>query len=108
MAFDLVSTVQPYTMATPERIKLVIELCERANAEKIPGDFVECGCCNGGLSAVLAYYGDRRKTWLFDSFQGLPSCGPNDKPSANGNAAESEVGKAVGELRHGRRDNQQK
>lgn len=96
--FDLAKTVQPYTMASPERVQLVIDLARRANNEYVFGDFVECGVCNGGLGAILAYHGSTRKTWLFDSFQGLPACGVNDLPSANGNTAESEVGKCVGDI----------
>ena len=49
----------------------------------VPGCFVECGVANGGGSAPMAValseVGDPRTLHLFDSFQGLPFCGPHDK-----------------------------
>ena len=43
----------------------------------VEGSFVECGVAQGGSSALMALvaaeYGWRRKCWLFDSFEGLPS-----------------------------------
>lgn len=54
--FDLAKTVQPYTMASPERVQLLISLAARVIEDKIPGDFVECGVCNGGSAAILAHY----------------------------------------------------
>lgn len=95
---DLASIVQPYTMASPERVRLLIDLgCDVPNIE---GDFVECGVCNGGSAAILAYFAaqDGRNVHLFDSFEGLPCTTVEDTPSANGNTAESEVGKCVGSI----------
>jgi len=60
-----------------------IDLCKRAIAEGIPGDFVECGVNAGAHPACMAYvseiYGNSaRKVHLFDSFEGLPMAGPDD------------------------------
>lgn len=48
----------------------------------IEGDFVECGVYAGAHCAAMAYacqkYGDKRKTHLFDSFEGIPQAGPQD------------------------------
>lgn len=95
---ELRNIVQPYTMASPERVLLLIKLASMVIEYQIPGDFVECGVCNGGSAAILAHFAakDNRRTWLFDSFEGLPITTIEDKPSANGNTAESEIGKCVG------------
>lgn len=37
----------------------------------VEGDIVECGCYNGGSAAIMAQ-ASQKKTWLFDSFEGLP------------------------------------
>lgn len=96
---DLQAVVQPYTMASPERIDLLIELADRCNRENIPGDFVECGVCNGGSAAVLAYYAQNtaRTVHLFDAFKGLPDITDKDEPSFDGHSARLEVGKCVGD-----------
>ena len=94
--------VQPYTMASPERINRLIDNAIAANENRIEGDMVECGVCNGGSAAVLAYFATKasiaRRTWLFDSFEGLPATTKEDLPSANGNTAESCIGQCVGSI----------
>lgn len=56
--------------------------------QDIPGDFVECGVFAGTHPAMMAraiidhgkpYLGCRRKVHLFDSFEGVPEPGGNDK-----------------------------
>lgn len=48
----------------------------------VEGCFVECGVASGGGSAPMALAlkeaDDPRALHLFDSFEGLPHCGPND------------------------------
>jgi hypothetical protein len=48
----------------------------RVEENGIEGAFVECGVARGGCSALMASVAARykraRKTWLFDSFEGLP------------------------------------
>lgn len=97
---ELAAIVKPYTMASPARVQLLIGLAKLANEQEIPGDFVECGVCNGGSAAILGHFAAKtgRKTHLFDSWQGLPPTTKEDLPSANGNTAESEVGKCLGDL----------
>lgn len=92
--------VQPYTMASPERIDLLIRLAEDTIKRGTPGVMMECGVCNGGSAAILAHYGvpAGKDVHLFDSWEGLPQCGPNDLESANGNTAQSEVGKCLGSI----------
>lgn len=55
-----------------------IERCsEIVFSENIPGDFMEAGVCQGGATIFMrglqVCYGQRnRKTWVADSFQGVP------------------------------------
>ena len=60
-----------------------INLCKRAIAEGIPGDFVEAGVNAGGHPALMAYTirqynGNGRRVHLYDSFMGVPMSGPED------------------------------
>jgi O-methyltransferase len=43
-----------------------------ARQTKVPGDIVECGCWNGGMSAAMAAILPGRRSVMFDSFEGLP------------------------------------
>lgn len=55
-------------------------VAKRATA--VQGCFVECGVASGGGSAPMALalleLNDQRDLHLFDSFEGLPHCGPKD------------------------------
>jgi O-methyltransferase len=92
----LVDLVQPYTLVGPERILNLKRLASRIESEKIPGDVIECGVCNGGTAAVLARLATRsrlnRTVWLFDSFQGMPGTTAED-----GEDAMAHIGKEVGD-----------
>ena len=96
---ELIKIVQPYTMASPERLRWKAETAERIIREGIPGDFVECGVWNGGSGAIQAHYAipAGRAVHLFDSWQGMPKPSLNDIPSAGGVTSESEIGKCVGQ-----------
>jgi hypothetical protein len=93
--------VLPYTFASPERINNLYRLARRIEVERIPGDVIECGVCNGGTAAVLARFASRsrmgRTVWLFDSFQGMPNVTKKDGSSIDGETAESHMGKEVGD-----------
>lgn len=66
----------PYTMVGYQRLSNVYELSNLIEKNKTAGAFVECGVWKGGCAAVMAYvaqkFGSGRKTWLLDSFEGLP------------------------------------
>ncbi|MEK7663913.1 MAG: TylF/MycF/NovP-related O-methyltransferase [Patescibacteria group bacterium] len=68
--------VYPYTMSGYKRLSNVYQLAKKIEGKKINGAFVECGVWKGGCSAIMAFvakkYNSNRKTWLFDSFEGLP------------------------------------
>jgi O-methyltransferase len=68
--------VRPFTMLTPERLESLLNLSTRLVKDRVSGAFVECGTCQGGSAAILAYVakqeGWKRDLYLFDSFQGHP------------------------------------
>lgn len=92
----IANAVQPYTLVGPERIQNLFRLSLRIERERVPGDVIECGVCNGGTAAILARSAThsrlKRTVWLLDSFQGMPETTPLD-----GEAAKAHVGKEVGD-----------
>jgi O-methyltransferase len=91
----MVRLVRPYTLVDPDRIKNLYTLAHRVEAERIPGDVIECGVYNGGTAAVLARSATRsrikRTLWLFDSFQGMPAT-----TEVDGLEAKEYVGQVLG------------
>ena len=66
-----------FTMVGHRRLDNIRACIESVIANKVPGDFVECGVWRGGTSifakAVFKVYGvTDRKVWLADSFEGMP------------------------------------
>ena len=100
-------SVLPYTLVSPERVRNLHRLARLIEKERIPGDVIECGVCNGGTAAVLARTASKspleRTVWLFDSFQGMPEVTAEDSAGAGGDAADAHVGKEVGDLRRVKR-----
>lgn len=98
----LTKTVLPYTLVGPERIRNLCRLARCIESERIPGDVVECGVCNGGTAAVLARSATRstlsRTVWLFDSFQGMPNVTEHDEAGRTGETAQSHIGQEVGDI----------
>ena len=99
--------VLPYTLVSRGRIQNLYRLARRIEKERIPGDVIECGVCNGGTAAVLARFASRsrmkRTVWLLDSFQGMPEVTPEDGAGRDGDTAESHIGKEVGDPERVRR-----
>jgi O-methyltransferase len=99
----LIKKVRPYTLVSPARIRNLRRLAMAIEEERIPGDVIECGVCNGGTAAVLAKTATRsemhRIVWLLDSFQGMPAITPEDVDGTGGDAAQAHVGKEVGDMR---------
>lgn len=89
--------VKPHTLVGPERLHNLFVLANRIETEKIPGDVLECGVCNGGTAALLAYSATHSKlgrtVWLLDSFQGMPETSEID-----GEAAKAHIGKEKGDI----------
>jgi O-methyltransferase len=93
----LINTIKPFTLISRARAESLYNLANRVLIEKISGDYVECGVCNGGTAAILAHFAtlspQQRTTWLFDSFEGMPLTTQED-----GETAKEYIGKDVGIL----------
>lgn len=66
------------TMIGEKRLANLRELVTRVLQDNIPGDLIETGVWRGGacilMRAILLAHGEtRRRVWVADSFQGLPS-----------------------------------
>lgn len=90
--------VKNFTLVGDERVRNIYTLSKRIEQEKIPGDVIECGVCNGGTAAILAHFATNsgefdRLAWLFDSFEGMPVTTEED-----GDEAVKHIGKEVGDL----------
>lgn len=59
-----------------ETLRLTEKLCKQAISDGIEGDFAEAGVANGAHCIVMNSLG--RKTWLFDSFEGISEYDEND------------------------------
>jgi hypothetical protein len=71
----------PHTMIGQFRLDNIERCAERIFADKVEGDFLEAGVCQGGatifMRALQVAHGEaHRRTWVVDSFRGLP---PSDK-----------------------------
>jgi O-methyltransferase len=66
-----------HTMIGLRRLENIERCAARIFAAGVPGDFAEAGVCQGGAAIFMrglqvAYGEAERRTWLADSFQGLP------------------------------------
>ena len=60
-----------------DRLINMQRLLDEVRIEHVKGDYVECGVWRGGISLFMSGYAKvyeqvDRKTWLFDSFEGVP------------------------------------
>ena len=82
----LVVTVYPFTMTSYKRLSNVYDLSTLVEKNRLEGSFVECGVWRGGCAAAMAFVSkdakSGRKTWLFDSFEGLPEPTKEDGTTA--------------------------
>jgi hypothetical protein len=77
------------TMIGTVRMRNLRQICEAMIMDEIDGDFIETGVWRGGaciyMKAILDAYGDRRRrVFVADSFQGLPSPDPAKYPADHG------------------------
>lgn len=74
--------VRTHTMCSNARLRGLHRSVRYVVEQKICGDIVECGTAQGGSAALMALtlqsLGERRKLWLFDTFEGLPAPTAND------------------------------
>ncbi|MBZ0265237.1 TylF/MycF family methyltransferase [bacterium] len=88
---EVYSLIRPYTMLSEARLFSIYTLGRKVFEEDIPGVIVECGVAGGGSSALLAYlsklFGNSRKVYAFDSYEGMPQ--PTEEDIHDGVTAES-------------------
>ncbi len=73
---DIITSVQPFTMTSPERVNSLIEAVKYVVKNKIDGAFVECGVWKGGsamaMTLTLKSLGESsRELFLYDTFSGM-------------------------------------
>ncbi|MEZ5366460.1 MAG: TylF/MycF/NovP-related O-methyltransferase [Bryobacterales bacterium] len=97
----LFEQVGPYTLIGAWGLLALYRLCVRAEEQGIVGAFVECGVyrggCGGVMAALAAEADPPRRTWLFDSFEGLPE--PSEHDRANRQAAAGEYAAPIDDVR---------
>ena len=97
----LFERVQPYTLIGGWGLLALYRLCREADRRGIPGAFVECGVYRGGCGGVMAALAQRgspaRRTWLFDSFEGLPT--PSQEDHASGMASAGRFAAPIKDVR---------
>jgi O-methyltransferase len=80
---QLFDRVQPYTLIGGWGLLALYRLCREAERRGVSGAFVECGVYRGGCAGVMASLaGPASRTWLFDSFEGLPAPSAEDQSQA--------------------------
>lgn len=76
-------SIRPYTLVGRSGLFVTYDLAAEIEKNDIDGCLVECGVARGGCSALMAMvaaeYKSNRKTWLFDSFEGLPEASSEDE-----------------------------
>lgn len=73
---QIINQVRPFTMTSTERIWTLLKAIDYLEANKVPGDFVECGVWRGGsvmamLLRLQQLESAPRTVWLYDTFQGM-------------------------------------
>lgn len=86
--WSIVGPQQNRTKAPYHRVRTTYNACSNMIEKDIYGDFVEVGTWKGGITAVMGHICDKenknRKTYAFDSFQGM------SKPDLNKDLLEGE------------------
>ncbi|MBN1411847.1 MAG: class I SAM-dependent methyltransferase [Spirochaetales bacterium] len=75
--------VKPYSAVSFFGLLSTYDIAVDLMKRGLDGAFVECGVARGGCSALMAMVaaadGQNRKTWLFDSFEGMPDATEDDE-----------------------------
>jgi O-methyltransferase len=90
---EMIRSVDGFTMTGPEKLFALRSAVKYITANKIPGDFVECGVWMGGsmmaAARTLLEAGDtERQLYLFDTFEGMPKPTKEDVDWAGENMLE--------------------
>ncbi len=80
--------INGYSMIGTKRLNNIQHCLEDVFANNIEGDFIETGVWRGGAcmfaKALMTVYGEDRKVWVADSFEGLPKPNPELYPEDAG------------------------
>jgi O-methyltransferase len=92
-AKNIIRSVKPRTMTSPERLNALIYAVRYIARHRIPGDIVECGVWRGGsmmaIAKTLIEAGDTdRHLHLYDTFEGMSEPTEHDKRHDGRDAAE--------------------
>lgn len=73
---ELHASCHAETMTSPERLFALYQAVDHVVANRIPGDFAECGVWRGGSAMMMALAASRlgdqdRRIWLYDTFAGM-------------------------------------
>ena len=75
-------TVRKCTMTDRARVNSLVNAVQYTVENNIPGDFVECGVWQGGsimaMIMTLQKMGEKRKIWLYDTFEGMSDATEED------------------------------
>ena len=99
---ELIASLRPFTMTSPERLWCLIEAVRFLDAAGIAGDFAECGVWRGGSVMAMARQlvslgaADRR-IWLYDTFAGMTDPTDKDVDHAGKSAADLMQSTEVGD-----------
>jgi hypothetical protein len=78
----LIDHLLPHALGHRVALTNTVNLTLTCLANRIPGDYVECGVFNGVhpalMARVLQDHGSKAQVHLFDSFEGIPHAGPKD------------------------------
>ena len=83
--------IKPYTMISQERAYALFQSLCYLEKKGIPGDIVECGVWKGGACMLSAetlktYHSEKRKIWLYDTFEGMTEPTGEDLIASSGQA----------------------
>jgi O-methyltransferase len=77
---EFVEMLAPHAYGWPASLEFTYRTAYRLAADGVPGAMVECGVANGVHPAAMHHAtAGARTVHLFDSFEGLPHCGPHDR-----------------------------
>lgn len=90
---EILRTVEPFTMTSPERVVALIQSVRYLVKEDIPGVLVECGVWKGGsMLAVALTLGELdaadRELYMFDTFTGMTKPSEEDVDVGGDSASE--------------------
>lgn len=86
---QLIESLRPFTMTSPQRLWSLINAVSYLVQEDIPGDFAECGVWRGGSVMAMARQLTRlnstdRRIWLYDTYQGMTTPTEKDVEAGSG------------------------